>query len=173
MSQMCTSTTPPHAAEGGLTRTPDGLFVLAQHVLPLQVATSHHHNADESLPPAELMHARIDARPSGSYVVLSHFYAPWNEHSPIAHRVQTILNCSFFRTVPRSRRCRRLPRQVRRGRRMHSHATVGFDFESARDAAAEAMSCAWKSGRRCTSLARGCSGVHCRPRDRSRSVTRT
>ena len=68
----------------------------------LQVATLHHHSADEGLPPAEVMRAYIDALPSGSYVVFSHFFDPENEHSAIAHRVQSILNSSisrgFFRT---------------------------------------------------------------------------
>lgn len=68
----------------------------------LQVATLHHHSADEGLAPAEVMRAYIDALPSGSYVVFSHFFDPENEHSEIAHRVQSILNSSisrgFFRT---------------------------------------------------------------------------
>ncbi|MFC4852035.1 SAM-dependent methyltransferase [Actinophytocola glycyrrhizae] len=68
----------------------------------LQVATLHHHSADEGLPPAEVMRAYIDGLPSGSYVVFSHFFDPENEHSAIAHRVQGILNNSisrgFFRT---------------------------------------------------------------------------
>lgn len=68
----------------------------------LQVATLHHHSAEEGLPPAEVMRAYIDALPSGSHVVFSHFFDPENEHSEIAHRVQAILNASisrgFFRT---------------------------------------------------------------------------
>jgi SAM-dependent methyltransferase len=68
----------------------------------LQVATLHHHSAEEGLPPAEVMRAYIEALPSGSYVVFSHFFDPENEYSPIAQRVQGILNSSisrgFFRT---------------------------------------------------------------------------
>lgn len=68
----------------------------------LHVATLHHHSADEGLPPAEVMRAYIDALPSGSHVVFSHFFDPENEHSTIAHRVQSVLNNSinrgFFRT---------------------------------------------------------------------------
>ena len=68
----------------------------------LQVATLHHHSADEGLAPAEVMRGYIDALPSGSYVVFSHFFDPENELSPIAQRVQGILNSSisrgFFRT---------------------------------------------------------------------------
>lgn len=68
----------------------------------LQVATLHHHSADEGLPPAEVMRAYVDALPSGSYVVFSHFFDPEDEHSAIAQGVQAILNSSisrgFFRT---------------------------------------------------------------------------
>ncbi|OLF18846.1 SAM-dependent methyltransferase [Actinophytocola xanthii] len=68
----------------------------------LQVATLHHHSAAEGLPPAEVMRAYIDAVPSGSYVVFSHFINPENEYSEIAERVQGILENSisrgFFRT---------------------------------------------------------------------------
>ncbi|MEU6644042.1 SAM-dependent methyltransferase [Saccharomonospora sp. NPDC046836] len=68
----------------------------------LQVATLHHHSADFGLPPAEVMRGYIDALPSGSFVAFSHFLDPENEHSEMAHRVQSILNAStskgFFRT---------------------------------------------------------------------------
>ncbi len=68
----------------------------------MHVATLHHHSAAEGMPPAQVLQAYIDAIPSGSYVVFSHFFDPENEHSPIAHRVQAILNQSisrgFFRT---------------------------------------------------------------------------
>lgn len=68
----------------------------------LQVATLHHHSAEEGLAPAEVMRAYIEAIPSGSYVVFTHFLDPEDENSVIARRVQTILNSSisrgFFRT---------------------------------------------------------------------------
>lgn len=69
----------------------------------LQVATLHHHSADEGLAPAEVMRAYIDALPSGSYVVFSHFYDPQDEYSEIAQRVQTILNSSINRGYFRTR----------------------------------------------------------------------
>ncbi|UJW29683.1 SAM-dependent methyltransferase [Saccharothrix sp. AJ9571] len=69
----------------------------------LQVATLHHHNPDEGLPPAEIMRQYIDALPSGSYVVFSHFFDPENEYSPSAHRVQEILNASISRGYFRTR----------------------------------------------------------------------
>lgn len=68
----------------------------------MMVATLHHHSADEGLAPAEVMRRYVDALPSGSYVVFSHFVDPENEYSPTAQRVQAILtdsiNRGFFRT---------------------------------------------------------------------------
>ncbi|MFK0244713.1 SAM-dependent methyltransferase [Amycolatopsis azurea] len=68
----------------------------------MHVATLHHHSEAEGMPPAQVLQTYIEAIPSGSYVVFSHFFDPENEHSPIAHRVQAILNQSisrgFFRT---------------------------------------------------------------------------
>ncbi|MBN6042243.1 SAM-dependent methyltransferase [Amycolatopsis sp. 195334CR] len=70
----------------------------------LQVATMHHHDADKGLAPAEVMRQYIEALPSGSYVVFSHFFDPEDEaHSPIAHRVQAILNASISRGYFRTR----------------------------------------------------------------------
>ncbi len=68
----------------------------------LQVATLHHHGPDEGLHPVEVMRRYTEALPSGSYVVLTHFFDPENEDSAVAHRVQAILNSGinrgFFRT---------------------------------------------------------------------------
>ncbi|MGC7096023.1 SAM-dependent methyltransferase [Amycolatopsis lurida] len=70
----------------------------------LQVATMHHHSEDKGLAPAEVMRQYIEALPSGSYVVFSHFFDPEDEvHSPIAHRVQEILNASISRGYFRTR----------------------------------------------------------------------
>ncbi|MCG8916494.1 SAM-dependent methyltransferase [Actinokineospora sp. PR83] len=69
----------------------------------LQVATLHHHGADEGLHPAEIMRRYIDALPSGSYVVFSHFLDPENEDSALAQRVQGILNAGISRGYFRTR----------------------------------------------------------------------
>ncbi len=69
----------------------------------LQVATMHHHSAEYGLDPAEVMRRYIDALPTGSYVAFSHFLDPEDEHSPIAHRVQAILNNSIGRGYFRTR----------------------------------------------------------------------
>jgi len=69
----------------------------------LQVATLHHHGADEGLHPVEVMRRYIDALPSGSYVVFSHFLDPENEDSALAQRVQGILNAGISRGYFRTR----------------------------------------------------------------------
>lgn len=57
----------------------------------LQIATLHHHSADFGMAPADVMQNYIDALPSGSYVVFSHFLDPEDENSVHAHRVQSIV----------------------------------------------------------------------------------
>ena len=67
----------------------------------MQVATLHHHSAELGMPPVDVMQNYIDALPSGSYVVFSHFLDPENEYSELAHRVQSIvgqsMNGAYFR----------------------------------------------------------------------------
>jgi len=55
----------------------------------LQVGTMHHVEGDHA---PEIMREYIDALPSGSYVVFSHFFDPETpEHTPIAKRIENIL----------------------------------------------------------------------------------
>lgn len=55
----------------------------------LQVGTMHHVAGDNA---PEIMREYIDALPSGSYVVFSHFFNPQTpEHTPIAERIENIL----------------------------------------------------------------------------------
>jgi hypothetical protein len=55
----------------------------------LQVGTMHHVEGDHA---PDIMRAYIDALPSGSFVVFSHFFDPETpEHTPIARRIENIL----------------------------------------------------------------------------------
>lgn len=77
---------------------------LTRPIALMMVATLHHHNPDESpLAPAEIMRRYIEAIPSGSYVVFSHFLDPENEHSETAHRIQTITMQTIHRGYFRKR----------------------------------------------------------------------
>jgi len=66
-----------------------------------QCGTMHHYTGDRH---AEIMAAYIDALPSGSYVVLSHFYDPETpEFSPLARKMEDIflhspMGSGVFRT---------------------------------------------------------------------------
>jgi hypothetical protein len=53
----------------------------------LQLGTLHHYSgtSDQS---AEIMRQYIEALPSGSYVAISHFLDPENEHSPVARKME-------------------------------------------------------------------------------------
>ncbi|MGW5052550.1 SAM-dependent methyltransferase [Actinokineospora sp. NPDC004072] len=90
---------PEQVLDNELTRTH---LDLTRPLALMMVATLHHHSEAEGLTPAEVMRRYIEALPSGSYVVFSHFIDPENEHSATAQRVQSILNGSinrgFFRT---------------------------------------------------------------------------
>ncbi|MGH3874376.1 MAG: SAM-dependent methyltransferase [Pseudonocardiaceae bacterium] len=68
----------------------------------LQNGTLHHYGGPRS--PADIMREYIDALPSGSYVVLSHFLDPeTKEHSELARRIEQVflrspIGCGWFRT---------------------------------------------------------------------------
>jgi hypothetical protein len=53
-----------------------------------QLGTLHHYNGERN--PASIMAEYIDALPSGSYVAISHFLDPENEHTALAKRLQQI-----------------------------------------------------------------------------------
>ena len=53
----------------------------------LQMGTLHHFDGPRGAP-AEIMREYIDALPSGSYVGISHFLDPENEHSAVARRME-------------------------------------------------------------------------------------
>jgi SAM-dependent methyltransferase len=62
---------------------------LSQPLVLLQVGTMHHVEGDHA---PDIMREYIDALPSGSYVVFSHFFDPETpEHTPIARRIENIL----------------------------------------------------------------------------------
>jgi len=68
----------------------------------LQAGTLHHYNSDE-LPPAAVMRRYVDALPSGSFVAISHFLDPENEHSPVARKMEnkfihSPMGSGWFRT---------------------------------------------------------------------------
>ncbi|EME61714.1 SAM-dependent methyltransferase [Amycolatopsis decaplanina] len=48
----------------------------------MHVVTPHHHSAAEGMPPAQVLQTYIDAIPSGSYVVFSHFSDPGGREQP-------------------------------------------------------------------------------------------
>jgi hypothetical protein len=54
----------------------------------LQVGTMHHYTGERRV--GDIMAEYIDALPSGSYVVASHFMDPENELSPLARRMEDI-----------------------------------------------------------------------------------
>jgi SAM-dependent methyltransferase len=53
----------------------------------IQNGTIHHHDGSEA-EAAEIMRTYIEALPSGSYVVFSHFLDPENEHSQVARKME-------------------------------------------------------------------------------------
>ncbi len=59
----------------------------------LQLGTLHHHEGSRERP-AEIMKEYIDALPSGSYVAISHFFDPENEHSELAHKLEHVFRHS-------------------------------------------------------------------------------
>jgi hypothetical protein len=53
----------------------------------LQLGTLHHYDGPRERP-AEIMREYIEALPSGSYVAISHFLDPENEHSEVARKME-------------------------------------------------------------------------------------
>ncbi|HWE88232.1 MAG TPA: SAM-dependent methyltransferase [Pseudonocardiaceae bacterium] len=75
----------------------------AQPIAFLQMGTLHHYNGPRERP-AEIMRQYIDALPSGSYVGLSHFLDPENEHSEVARKMEHMflhspMGSGTFRTM--------------------------------------------------------------------------
>ncbi|MQA61628.1 MAG: hypothetical protein GEU86_09040 [Actinophytocola sp.] len=69
----------------------------------LQMGTLHHFVGDED-GPAKIMQTYIDALPSGSYVAMSHFLDPEDEHTPLARKMEEIflhsmMGSGSFRTL--------------------------------------------------------------------------
>ncbi|MEU6164882.1 SAM-dependent methyltransferase [Streptomyces tanashiensis] len=56
----------------------------------LQLGTLHHYNGEETRTRKDIMRAYIDALPSGSYVVISHFLDPQDEHSATARKLEDL-----------------------------------------------------------------------------------
>ncbi len=68
----------------------------------LQMGTLHHYNGPRE-DPARIMREYIDALPSGSYVVISHFLDPEDEYSPVARKMEemflhSMMGSGTFRT---------------------------------------------------------------------------
>ncbi|WP_113695551.1 SAM-dependent methyltransferase [Amycolatopsis albispora] len=61
----------------------------SQPVALLQAGTLHHHVGDPD-EPARIMREYIDALAPGSYVVISHFLDPENEHSAVARKMEDV-----------------------------------------------------------------------------------
>jgi hypothetical protein len=75
-----------------------------QPIALLQMGTLHHYEGERGAP-AEIMRQYIDYLPSGSYVALSHFLDPENEHSTVARRMEeafrhSMMGSGTFRTLP-------------------------------------------------------------------------
>ncbi|GAA1241801.1 SAM-dependent methyltransferase [Prauserella halophila] len=60
---------------------------LTQPIALLQIGTLHHYEGPAEAP-AELMQRYYDRLASGSYVAISHFLDPENEHTPMARRAE-------------------------------------------------------------------------------------
>ncbi|RJQ79736.1 hypothetical protein D5S17_09885 [Pseudonocardiaceae bacterium YIM PH 21723] len=54
----------------------------------LQMGTLHHYNAEDKRTRKDIMRAYIDALPSGSFVAISHFMDPEDEHSVVARKME-------------------------------------------------------------------------------------
>jgi hypothetical protein len=59
----------------------------SQPLALLQLGTLHHYNGSPERP-AQIMQEYIEALPSGSYVAISHFFDPEDEHSEVARRME-------------------------------------------------------------------------------------
>ncbi|MGH3449404.1 MAG: SAM-dependent methyltransferase [Haloechinothrix sp.] len=64
-----------------------------QPVAFLQLGTLHHYEGSHEAP-AEIMREYIDALPSGSFVAISHFLDPENEHSEVARKMEEVFRHS-------------------------------------------------------------------------------
>ncbi|MFJ2784644.1 MULTISPECIES: SAM-dependent methyltransferase [unclassified Streptomyces] len=54
----------------------------------LHMGTLHHYNGEATRPRKDIVHAYVDALPSGSYLALSHFLDPENEYSGTARKLE-------------------------------------------------------------------------------------
>lgn len=75
---------------------------LSQPIGLLQVGTLHHYEGDRE-DPAQIMREYIDALAPGSFVVISHFLDPENEHSAVARKMEeafrhSMMGSGTFRT---------------------------------------------------------------------------
>ncbi|MFI6029333.1 SAM-dependent methyltransferase [Amycolatopsis magusensis] len=61
----------------------------SQPIALLQAGTLHHHVGDPA-EPARIMREYVDALAPGSYVAISHFLDPENEHSPVARKMEDV-----------------------------------------------------------------------------------
>nr|WP_306750013.1 SAM-dependent methyltransferase [Saccharothrix yanglingensis] len=69
----------------------------------MQVAPLQHHPGPDPRTAVDVMRRYVEALPSGSYVVFSHFFDPEDENSEVARRVQGILNSGINRGHFRTR----------------------------------------------------------------------
>jgi len=73
----------------------------SQPIALFQLGTLHHYEGER--PPQDIMGEYIDALPSGSYVAISHFLDPENEHSELARKMEQVflhspMGSGVFRT---------------------------------------------------------------------------
>jgi hypothetical protein len=73
----------------------------SQPIALFQLGTLHHYDGERS--PQSIMAEYVDALPSGSYVAVSHFLDPENEHTQLAKKMEQIfvhspLGSGRFRT---------------------------------------------------------------------------
>ncbi|MFE1763768.1 SAM-dependent methyltransferase [Streptomyces angustmyceticus] len=54
----------------------------------LHMGTLHHYGGEDTRSRKDIMRAYIDALPSGSYVAISHFLDPEDEHSQVARKME-------------------------------------------------------------------------------------
>jgi hypothetical protein len=76
-------------------------FDFSQPIALFQLGTLHHYDGERS--PQSIMAEYVDALPSGSYVAVSHFLDPENEHTQLARKMEQIfvhspLGSGRFRT---------------------------------------------------------------------------
>ncbi|GAB2978832.1 SAM-dependent methyltransferase [Amycolatopsis acidiphila] len=76
----------------------------SQPLALLQVGTLHHYEGERGAP-AEIVREYIERLAPGSYVVMSHFLDPENEHSVVARKMEeafrhSMMGSGTFRTMP-------------------------------------------------------------------------